>query len=211
MTKVLILCIALFSAVSHSDLSINKLPDAQQLAGFLASINNISANFVQHTHDGNNDLLQTQKGTLFLSRPNKFKWITQAPYEQVLVSNGETLWHYDPDLEQVTIQALDNRLSSTPVLLLSGDSNLVAKEYQVYGETLQDEQHFVLIPKRNDALFDRLRLEFAANRQLTRMVIKDETGQKTVINLSKQKTIDKIDVKTYEFIVPAGTDIIKSQ
>jgi outer membrane lipoprotein carrier protein len=189
MTNVLILCIALFSAVSHSDLSINKLPDAQQLAGFLASINNISANFVQHTHDGNNDLLQTQKGTLFLSRPNKFKWITQAPYEQ----------------------ALDNRLSSTPVLLLSGDSNLVAKEYQVYGETLQDEQHFVLIPKRNDALFDRLRLEFAANRQLTRMVIKDETGQKTVINLSKQKTIDKIDVKTYEFIVPAGTDVIKSQ
>jgi outer membrane lipoprotein carrier protein len=211
MTNVLILCIALFSAVSHSDLPINKLPDAQKLAGFLASINNISAHFVQHTHDGNNDLLQTQKGTLFLSRPNKFKWITQAPYEQVLVSDGKTLWHYDPDLEQVTIQALDNRLSSTPVLLLSGDSNLVAKEYQVYGETLQDEQHFVLIPKRNDALFDRLRLEFAANQQLIRMVIKDETGQKTVINLSKQKAIDKIDAKTYEFIVPAGTDVIKSQ
>lgn len=208
---VLMFCSILFCTGATADLSINNLPDAQRLAGYLSNINNLEANFVQHTHDGNNDLLQTQKGKMFLTRPNKFKWISEAPYEQVLVSNGETLWQYDPDLEQVTVQKLDGRLSSTPVLLLSGDANMVSEEYEVYGEMLQDEHHFVLIPKRNDALFDRLRLEFNSAKNLVRMVIKDEVGQKTVINLSKQKTISNIDKNFYDFIVPDGIDVIKSQ
>jgi outer membrane lipoprotein carrier protein len=200
-----------FCTVSFADLPISNLPDAQRLAGYLSSINNLEANFVQHTHDGNNDLLQTQKGKMFLTRPNKFKWISEAPYEQVLVSNGETLWQYDPDLEQVTVQKLDGRLSSTPVLLLSGDSATVSEEYEVYGEVIQDEQHFVLIPKRNDALFDRLRLEFNSVKKMVRMVIKDEIGQKTVISLSNQKTINNVDSKFYDFVIPDGIDVIESQ
>lgn len=185
-------------------------PDSKLLSSYLGGVNNLTANFVQHTHDGNQSLLQTQKGRLSLTRPNKFKWESDAPYEQILVSNGQTLWQYDPDLEQVTVQKLDNRLSSTPVLLLSGNSKYVSKEYDVYSEVLQDETHFVLIPKRNDALFDRLRLEFNAEKLLRRMVIKDEVGQKTVITLSNSKQLKSIDSSVYEFVAPEGTDIIQS-
>jgi outer membrane lipoprotein carrier protein len=201
---VLFACTSSFASEADS-------PDTQLLTSFLNGIDNIVAEYVQHTHDGNNSLLQTQKGRLSLTRPNKFKWESYAPYEQVLVSNGSTLWQYDPDLEQVTIQKLDNRLSSTPVLLLSGNSKDVSKEYDVYSEKLQDEYHFVLIPKRTDTLFDRLRLEFNPEKVLRRMVIKDEVGQKTVITLSGVKKLTNITPETYEFIVPEGTDIIKSQ
>lgn len=197
------------SSIAFSDDTVT--PDAKLLTEFLSGADNLVADFVQHTHDGNQSLLQTQKGRLSLTRPNKFKWESYAPYEQVLVSNGETLWQYDPDLEQVTIQKLDNRMSSTPVLLLSGNSKYVSSEYDVYSEQLQDEMHFVLIPKRNDVLFDRLRLEFSAKKILKRMLIKDEVGQKTVINLSNTKHLDSIDSSTYEFKVPEGTDVIKSQ
>lgn len=206
MSLLLLLC---SSSFVYSDDTVK--PDAQLLTEYLSATDNITSNFVQHTHDGNQSLLQTQKGRLSLSRPNKFKWESEAPYEQTLVSNGETLWQYDPDLEQVTVQKLDNRLSSTPVLLLSGNSQYVSKEYDVYSEKLQDEMHFVLIPKRNDALFDRLRLEFSDDKSLKRMVIKDEVGQKTVITLSNTQQLKTIDASVYEFIVPEGTDVIKSQ
>jgi len=206
MSLLLLLC---SSSFVYSDDTVK--PDAQLLTEYLSATDNIISNFVQHTHDGNQSLLQTQKGRLSLSRPNKFKWESEAPYEQTLVSNGETLWQYDPDLEQVTVQKLDNRLSSTPVLLLSGNSEYVSKEYDVYSEKLQDEMHFVLIPKRNDALFDRLRLEFSEDKSLNRMVIKDEVGQKTVITLSNTQQLKTIDASVYEFIVPEGTDVIKSQ
>ena len=206
MSLLLLLC---SSSFVYSDDTVK--PDAQLLTEYLSATDNITSNFVQHTHDGNQSLLQTQKGRLSLSRPNKFKWESEAPYEQTLVSNGETLWQYDPDLEQVTVQKLDNRLSSTPVLLLSGNSQYVSKEYDVYSEKLQDEMHFVLIPKRNDALFDRLRLEFSEDKSLKRMVIKDEVGQKTVITLSNTQQLKTIDASVYEFTVPEGTDVIKSQ
>ena len=81
----------------------------------------------------------------------------------------------------------------------------------MYSEKLQDEFHFVLIPKRTDALFDRLRLEFDANKNLMRMVIKDEVGQKTVISLSNVKKMNKIASDVYEFTVPEGTDVIESR
>ena len=71
--------------------------------------------------------------------------------------------------------------------------------------------HFVLIPKRNDSLFDRLRLEFSDDKSLKRMVIKDEVGQKTVITLSNTQQLKTIDASVYEFTVPEGTDVIKSQ
>jgi len=203
------ICLVAFAGNIFAQQSVKS--DTQKLSLFLKSMDDVQANFVQHTLDGNQSLLNTQKGVLFLSKPNKFKWESAAPYEQILVSNGSTLWQYDPDLEQATIQKLDERLSSTPVLLLSGDYKKLSSEYDVYGETLQDESHFVLIPKRNDALFDRLRLEFNGQQNLTRMVIKDEVGQQTIITLSSVKKHLNFDDSIFEFTVPEGTDVIETR
>lgn len=211
MTRFFILIVCLFSVSAKLSAQPIETSDTQKLSSFLKALDDVQANFVQHTLDGNQSLLNTQKGVLFLSKPNKFKWESEAPYEQILVSNGTTLWQYDPDLEQATIQKLDERLSSTPVLLLSGDYKKLSSEYDVYGETLQDESHFVLIPKRNDALFDRLRLEFNGQKNLTRMVIKDEVGQQTIITLSSVKKHQSFDRSIFEFTVPEGTDVIETR
>lgn len=210
MKKIVIYCIAALSWHCAAAIDLNS-QDSELLLNYLEGIDNLKANFVQQTIDGNQNLLQTQEGALSLSRPNKFKWQSHAPYEQVLVSNGTTLWQFDPDLEQVTIQKLDQRISSTPVLLLSGDSSSISKEYEVYSESMQQEMHFVLIPRRNDVLFDRLRLEFSASKALVRMIIKDEVGQKTVISLSNHKQVAMIQASEYEFTPPDGVDVIKSQ
>ena len=126
-------------------------------------------------------MLQTQAGSLALKHPNKFRWLSKEPYAQLLISNGETLWQYDEDLEQVTVQSLNKKLSATPALLLSGKTDKIASEYDIYSENIQNEEHFVLLPKQVDALLDRLRLEFNADRLLARMEIQDEVSQVTII------------------------------
>lgn len=206
-----LICFFVFCLASISYSLEGEHSDVDILSTYLERLNNIQADFVQHTHDGAGTLLQTQKGYLSLTKPNKFKWVSEPPYEQSLVSNGVTLWQFDPDLEQVTVQKLDDRLSSTPVLLLSGDSVSISKEYQVFSETLQDERHFVLIPNRADTLFDRLRLEFDSQQNLSRMEIKDEAGQKTVIYFKDIKVLQSIKPSEYEFDIPEGIDVIKSQ
>jgi len=185
--------------------------DADKLSTFLENLDGIKAQFVQHTFDGKNTLLQTQKGLVQLKRPNNFRWESTGHYAQLLLSNGTTLWQYDEDLEQVTIQPLDLRLSATPALLLAGNVQDISKEYDVYGERLGKENHFVLIPKRKDALFDRLRLEFDSQKRLLRMVIKDEVGQKTIIRLSDLVIIPQMPDSLFNFSVPHGVDIIRSE
>ena len=184
--------------------------DASDLSKHLKQLNNVEARFVQHTHDGQGSLLQTQSGKIFLKHPNKFRWESEPPYQQLLLTDGTTLWQYDEDLEQVTVQTLDHRISSTPALLLSGNSEGLAEEYEIYGEKLQEEKHFVLIPKRSDSLFDRLRMEFNGQGILQRMIIKDEVGQKTVINLSQFKSNKELTDKLFTFIPPEGVDVIES-
>ncbi len=185
--------------------------DVHKLSLYLQSMNKIEAEFVQHTFDGKGTLLQTQKGQMQLKKPNKFRWESVEPYAQLLLSNGETLWQYDEDLEQVSIQPLDIRLSSTPALLLAGSEKGIASEYDVYAEKLANEHHFVLIPKRTDALFDRLRLEFDENKLLMRMVIKDEVGQKTIIRLYNIVQQKHMSDSLFNFIIPAGIDVIRSE
>ncbi len=204
--KIIVLLLSVLSVNALAQVS-----DYQKLDGFLKKMNVVSAAFVQHTFDGKGALLQTQKGKLKLKRPNQFRWESEEPYEQLLISNGKTLWQFDADLEQVTIQPLNTELSATPALLLSGNIAQVENEYDVYAETMQDETHFVLIPKQVDALFDRLRLEFDDANKLARMVIQDEVGQKTIIRLSNVQLDQAIAAAEFEFTVPAGVDVIQSK
>ena len=204
--KIIVYC-TLFSCSAYA----SNAPEYSQLSGFLKKLDGLSAQFVQHTFDGKGVVLQTQKGLVKLKFPNMFRWQSTEPYEQLLVSNGKTLWQFDQDLEQVTIQKLDQRLSATPALLLSGSHKDIAKEYDVYAEKMQAEHHFVLIPKSKDVLFDRLRFEFLANGELNRMVIKDETGQKTIIRFLSSKYESSLAAKEFEFEVPDGIDVIQSE
>lgn len=186
-------------------------PEYERLSSYLQNLDNIKATFVQHTFDGKNTLLQTQMGQLILKRPNKFIWESDEPFKQLLVSNGQMLWQYDADLEQVTEQALNKKLSATPALLLSGNTSQISQEYDIYSETLSEEEHFVLIPKQVDVLFDRLRLEFNSQKMLTRMVIQDEVGQKTIIRLTDIQKTEDITESDFNFSIPQGVDVIRSE
>ena len=182
--------------------------DASKLQSLLQQMSSIKARFVQHSFDGKGGLLQTLEGELMAKAPGKFRWKTEPPYEQLMVTNGETLWLYDEDLEQVTVQPLDKRVEATPALLLTGELEQINQAYEVFAEQLQEEWHFVLLPKTPDALFDRLRLEFDDNQSLKRMIIKDEIGQKTILSFSKVAHNMKLSDSSFNFVPPEGVDII---
>jgi outer membrane lipoprotein carrier protein len=206
--RVFLITVSLFLVATFQ---VQAQDDVLLLSNYLKGLNDIQAEFVQHTFDGKGTLLQTQKGSLHLKRPNKFRWKSQSPFEQLLLSDGETLWQYDEDLEQVSIQTLNQRLSVTPALLLTGNVKTISQEYDVYGEALDEEFHFVLIPKGQETLFDRLRLEFDGNKLLSRMIIKDEVGQKTIINLMDVQQDQNLSDAFFTFDIPAGIDVIRAQ
>lgn len=180
----------------------------QKLTQLLSQAQTITARFSQLTLDGGGTQLQETAGELALKRPGLFRWHTDEPQEQLLVSNGQQVWLYDPDLQQVTIQKLDQRLTHTPALLLSGDVSEIRQNFDISFKEAGDVVDFTLKPKAKDTLFDNLRLSFRKG-VINDMQLIDSVGQRTNILFLAVKMNPVVDAKQFTFEVPAGADVIQ--
>lgn len=180
----------------------------QRLTQLLGQAQTLTARFSQLTLDGSGTQLQESAGELTLKRPGLFRWHTDEPMEQLLVSDGKKVWLWDPDLEQVTIQTLDQRLTHTPALLLSGDVSKIGENFEVSHKETGGVVDFVLKPKAKDTLFDNLRLSFR-NGVINDMQLIDSVGQRTNILFFGVKMNQKVDVAQFTFKVPEGADVIQ--
>jgi outer membrane lipoprotein carrier protein len=179
-----------------------------RLTALLSQAQTLTARFSQLTLDGSGTQLQETAGELSLKRPGLFRWHTDAPAEQMLVSNGQKVWLYDPDLNQVTIQVLDQRLTHTPALLLSGDVSKISDNFEVTHKEGGSVVDFILKPKAKDSLFDNLRLSFR-NGVINDMQLVDSVGQRTNILFLGVKMNEALDASQFSFQVPAGADVIE--
>jgi outer membrane lipoprotein carrier protein len=128
--------------------------------------------------------------------------------EQLLVSDGQKVWLYDPDLEQVTIQKLDQRLTQTPALLLSGDVSKIEDSFTITYKQSGNVTDFVLKPKTSDTLFDSLRLSFRSN-VINDMQLIDSVGQRTNILFFNVKMNEPVNASEFVFEIPKGADVIQ--
>ncbi|MBA1273869.1 outer membrane lipoprotein chaperone LolA [Stutzerimonas azotifigens] len=179
----------------------------ERLTALLSKAETLSGRFSQLSLDGTGTQLQEASGELSLKRPGQFRWHTDAPMEQLLVSDGSKVWLYDPDLEQVTIQTLDQRLTHTPALLLSGDVSEISQNFEISHKEAGDVVDFVLKPKASDTLFDSLRLSFRGG-VINDMQLIDSVGQRTNILFMGVKMNEPIQADQFTFEIPAGADVI---
>jgi len=198
--------IFLFSLISAFSVQANN--SAKLLADMLSKTQTLSGNFSQLTLDGNGTKLQEMSGTFALKRPRKFKWHILEPLEQLAVSNGEKMWLYDPDLEQVTLQQLDERFTYTPGVLLSGNASQIGTNFTVTHTQSGDLTDFILKPREQNALFVSLRVSMRRG-VLNDMQMVDGVGQRTNIIFFSLKDNQKIADKEFIFYPPAGTDVIE--
>ncbi|GLX14635.1 outer-membrane lipoprotein carrier protein [Pseudomonas straminea] len=180
----------------------------KRLTELLNQAQTITARFSQLSLDGSGTQLQETAGELALKRPGLFRWHTDQPMEQLLVSDGKQVWLYDPDLEQVTIQSLDQRLTHTPALLLSGDVSQIRENFEITFKEGGNVVDFILKPKAKDTLFDSLRLSFR-NGVLNDMQLIDSIGQRTNILFMSVKMNQPLDDKQFSFEIPEGADVIQ--
>lgn len=181
---------------------------ADRLTRILEPLQTYEARFEQLILDGSGERLQQANGRMWLSRPGKFRWEVDAPYRQEVVSDGREVYLHDPDLEQVTVQELDQRVTHTPALLLSGSTSELTESYEVSRQQQGGSETFRLVPKLPDTLFEELQMTFNDERLAALQMI-DSTGQETVIEFSDIRINDDIADSRFAFQIPAGTDVIR--
>src|SRR5690606_1224561 len=173
----------------------------------LSRAQTLTGGFSQMTLSANGANLQETTGTLALKRPGKFRWHTDPPLEQLLISDGEKIWLYDPDLEQVTIQQMDQRLSHTPALLLSGDVSKLQESFDIELTDGGSVVDFTLTPREADSMFDSLRVSFN-DGLINDMQMSDPVGQRTNILFHNVQLNAPLDDAQFSFEVPEGVDVI---
>lgn len=177
------------------------------LKAFLNQTTSAKARFAQMVLDKNLKMLQQATGTMQFSRPGKFRWEYNKPYEQTIVGDGSRLWIYDKDLNQVTVRKLDRALGSSPAALLAG-SNDIEKNYTLASIGSQEGLDWLeAVPKIQDNAFERIRLGFG-KAGLEAMELRDQFGQVTVIKFADLERNPKLSPETFQFTPPKGADVI---
>lgn len=182
---------------------------AAELAAKLTSYETYQADFIQIVVNDSGDKVQETRGSLKAKRPGLFYWETRAPMSQFIVSNGNTVEVYDPDLEQVTAHSLDDQAQTTPALLLSGEVDNLEDTYRVSGHQVSDNnKEFTLEPKSEDSLFVSLRLTFFKN-ELQEMRMQDSLSQLSVLSFDHIQLNEAVDNSAFTLDYPEDVDIIR--
>ena len=177
------------------------------LKAFLNQTTSAKARFAQMVLDKNLKMLQQATGTMQFSRPGKFRWEYNKPYEQIIVGDGSRLWIYDKDLNQVTVRKLDRALGSSPAALLAG-SNEIEKNYTLASVGNQEGLDWLeAVPRIKDNAFERIRLGFGKTG-LEAMELRDQFGQVTVIKFADLERNPKLSPEAFRFTPPKGADVI---
>jgi len=176
-------------------------------SGFFSGLLTMQADFDQQVLDGNRQLLQSSRGHMWIMRPGRFRWDYETPYKQQLVADGERLWSYDEELEQVTVQPASEVLTSTPAMLLSGDQPLEQLFNIEETTATAAEQRVTLIPKSDDSNVTRLHVHFSGEL-LTRIDAEDSFGNTTQFSFTRLERNPKLDEKLFTFTPPAGADVV---
>ena len=183
-----------------------------QLKALLQPLNTLRADFSQRIFSADGYEIQNSQGEMHVARPGKLRWIIAPPMEQWLISDGSTLWLYDPDLEQVIIRPFQQSVADTPAMLFGGGADQLEENYSVSVNSSEVGTSYLLKPLVSTGLYEQITLVFTGETP-TQIIIVDSLAQRTDIILSnaQRNTLlseEQIDV-LFNFIPPPGVDILQ--
>lgn len=200
-----VLLLAVLATAAHADAAADAAA-ARRVQSVFGELSSLQAEFRQTVTDADGRLVERAEGTMSLARPGRFRWDYRIP-EQLIVSDGTTVWFHDVGLEQVTIRPAAEMIVGTPAMLLAGEGDLKA-EFEIADGGLADGLAWSLLtPRRTDGDFRSLRLGFAGG-ELRRMVLLDRLGQITELTFERVLRNPRLKGSQFSFTPPAGVDVV---
>ncbi len=178
-----------------------------ELVAFFDGIDSIEGAFRQIQFDAAGNVVETSEGELAISRPDRFRWRYDSPYEQIIVADGKRLWLYDVDLEQVTVREQGESIRNSPAMLLGGDAAAL-DAFRFVGTYTDGGQDWLrLEPVQPESDFRGVSLAFA-DGALLMMELEDPLSQTTRVEFSGLRFNEDLDPALFEFEIPAGVDVV---
>jgi outer membrane lipoprotein carrier protein len=161
--------------------------------------------------EGQAPRVKTSTGTFEFSRPGRFKFVYKKPFEQSIVADGQTLWLFDVDLNQVTARKQSQVLGSTPAALIAAAPDLKALQLDFTLADAPDKdglQWVVATPKARDGQLQTIRVGFKA-ATLNALDILDTFGQRSLLTFAQFEMNPALNATAFQFKPPPGADVIR--
>ena len=200
----------------------NDLKSLESLENFVKTVKSGRADFTQvvtaPAKEGQAARSKTSTGSFEFQRPSRFKFVYKKPFAQSIVADGQTLWMYDVDLNQVTARAQSQVLGATPAALIAAAPDLRALQADFELQAAPDKdglQWVVATPRAKDGQLQSVRIGFKAGDkgdkvgELAALEIIDSFGQRSVLTFSRVESNLALPADTFQFKPPAGADVVR--
>lgn len=193
--------------------------DGLTLEALLNPIESLQGNFSQTVKNERGHLLQQLSGKLWMKKPAQFRWQVLGQEPRLIVADGKTVWDFDQDLEQVTIQKLNATQVQAPIFFLTGDVKTINRDFTVAALSFKVAQGsskvclsvsntcFQMTPKKEEGSFQWIKIGFK-DKALKEIELLDQLGQYSHILLSEVQLNKPIAAGFFNFKPPKGVDIL---
>ena len=177
------------------------------LKAFVNQVKTGQASFTQTVTSPDGAKKKTSSGSFEFSRPNRFRFAYAKPFEQLIVADGQKVWIYDADLNQVSARKFSQALGATPAALLAGGS--LEQDFDLTALPAKDGLEWAqATPKAKDGAFQSVRIGFKG-RELTAVEITDGFGQRSLLQFNQFAGNVPVPADHFKFTVPKGADVIE--
>jgi outer membrane lipoprotein carrier protein len=177
------------------------------LREFAREVKSARAAFTQTVTSPDGLKKKVSSGQFEFARPNRFRFVYAKPFEQQIVADGQKVWLYDVDLNQVTVRQIGQALGATPAALLAG--NAMDKDFELSALPAKDGLDWAqALPRNKEGSIQAIRIGFAGST-LAALEIVDAFGQRSMLRFSALETNPKIADDAFRFTPPKGVDLIE--
>lgn len=173
-------------------------------------LTSLNANFVQYEIDANENVSEKLGGQVWLKTPNQFKWEYEEPSPQLILANGESVWIYDEDLEQVTIKKQQSTQNPIYVLLnkKQTEDNFNLELLEINEDNKEGEHWIEMTPKKPGDDIKKVWLG-VDNNNLKMIKLKNQMDNIVIFEFENIIKNPELAEGFFTFDIPEGIDVIR--
>lgn len=177
------------------------------LKAFVQQAKTGRATFTQTVTSPDGAKTKTSSGSFEFARPDRFRFAYTKPFEQLIVADGQKVWIYDSDLNQVSSRKFTQAIGATPAALLAGGD--LGRDFDLVAEPSKEGLDWArATPKTKDGAFESMRIGFKGN-QLAAVEIIDNFSQRSRLTFTQFTANLELPAESFRFVVPKGVDVLE--
>jgi outer membrane lipoprotein carrier protein len=183
-------------------------PAIERLYSYLNGLQTVEAEFAQQVEEAGGHVPEVSRGRFSAKRPGKFRWDYREPFEQMILSDGDSVYYYEVDLDQVT-KTSAKHLEETPAAFFVSDRALNKTfTLSVTEDKVWKLPSVRMLPKKEGTVTAITITLHPKKDEILNLAVEDSLGNHSRFTFSKMGYNQPIEADRFQFTIPDGVDLI---